>query len=176
MISLRFYTTLVVTMLISVALGGAGLAVRPALAATCRAGQCDGEWPGEQGCLADQQVVASFIMSPIDTGPGTVYRSRTCHATWAEFDFDQDPSGIPFLVLQLWMQKPYGSLERILRRGDGAHFIKVTGTTDVYRTVMLSWDYSVKACFYDRFTTGPDYDPDPESIGNQEIGGCTGWR
>lgn len=135
---------------------------------------CDTKWPGEQGCREDQVEMRSFDLSELGGGRGWIYFSSTCHATWAEFILD-DPSCCTYLHLQLWMQPQYGGVERIPRNDEGLHFTKVEGTSSVYRTVLLSWDYSVKACFFDHYTNGEDIDIDPESTGDQNVGACTPW-
>jgi hypothetical protein len=101
---------------------------------------------------------------------GIIYRSRVCRATWAEFITAATPQ---FLGYQLWAQPQYGGLEYLLKNAQGASSTKVVGT-NTYRTVLGSWNYSVKACY--SVYSIPGVDPDPESAGSGEIGACTPWQ
>lgn len=139
-----------------------------AAAAQCSASGCDGKWPGEQGCRDDQQVVASYLLYLDSVTPGTpanLYYSRACQAAWAEFIINGTP---PYLGLQLWAQPTYGGSEWKPLNADGFQSTLVAGTTDVHRTVLASWDYSLKACHSTSYQSGSD----PEGT---DDGDCTRW-
>ncbi|MER5701196.1 hypothetical protein ABT023_04455 [Micromonospora sp. NPDC002296] len=143
----------------------------------CSGWECNGNWPGEWGCRDDQVKVREIDMGSLDVnGRATIYRSRGCQAAWGEFVFQRDPSDFNYLILQLWSQPQYGGKGAIQRHGSGAHFTLVAGTTKTYRTVMASWDYSVKICYADLYPTPQDIDPDPESTGAGASGGCSNWH
>jgi hypothetical protein len=176
--AMRLHSKIFLAMTLSLCMfGGVMVVSAPAYAEPplCFVDQnCDTKWPGEQGCREDQVEMRSFDLWPLDAGRGSIFFSSACHATWAEFVFD-NPSCCTFLVLQLWMQPQYGGVERILRNDKGEHYTLVEGTTNIFRTVLLSWNYSVKACLFDRYTEGKDIDIDTESTGDQNDGGCTPW-
>jgi hypothetical protein len=145
---------------------------QPVFAAGCRAETCDTKWPGEQGCRDDQRAMASLnIYISASSDRVTVYFSPACQATWADFQTDAQDT---FLHFQLWVQPQYGGIEREPRNSAGDNYTKVAGTTNLYRTVLASWNYSVKACYSLEFTSGVDPDPIPSEDGNS--GECTEWQ
>jgi hypothetical protein len=144
----------------------------PVFAAVCRAETCDTLWPGEAGCRDDQRAMASLDMYIGATADrATVYFSSTCRAAWADFQTDAPDT---FLHFQLWAQPQYGGIEREPRNSAGDNYTKVAGTTNLYRSVLASWNYSVKACW--STYSLPDVDPDPIPSEDGNSGECTEWQ
>jgi hypothetical protein len=137
----------------------------------CTGDGCNGLWPGEQGCRDDQEEVFEFQVDQIaGGGRAIIFRSLACHSTWAEFVLNEVPS---HFTSQQWSQPPYSGVEQLMRNADGFHSIAVSPT--LFRTVMVNWDYSVKACYH-AFQGAPEnYDPDPEITGNASEAECSGW-
>jgi hypothetical protein len=177
---------LVCVVLVSVvgAVPAAGSVPAPALAAAvsvsqaaqavgCTGDGCNGLWPGEQGCRDDQEEVFEFQVDQImGGGRAIIFRSVACHSTWAEFVLNEVPS---HFTPQQWSQPPYSDVERLMRNADAVpkHSIAVSPT--LFRTVMVNWDYSVKACYHAFQGAPEDYDPDPEITGNASEAECSGW-
>jgi hypothetical protein len=139
--------------------GGAG--------APCSGRGCDGKWAGEPGCRDDQKIVASYQLY-FESTPGTanLFYSRACQAAWGEFIINGTP---PYLDIQLWAQPQYGGTKRLPLNPDGLNSTRVEGTTNVYRTVLASWEYSLKACH--SYYPFPGLDPE----GDSTSGDCTKW-
>ncbi|WP_157743159.1 DUF2690 domain-containing protein [Micromonospora coriariae] len=163
--------------LVLMASAGTVVQATPAQAAVnCNGWKCDGRWPGEEGCRADQVAVKQVAMDHLGGGQATIYRSRACGAAWADFDFTTAPD-YSWLFLHLWAQPAYGGKGRIIRNGSGQHNTLVAGTTKTYRTVLVSWDNSVKLCFGDGYQIpGNEYDPDPDTTGDGPSGACSTWQ
>lgn len=129
------------------------LSSRPAQAAVgCTAAGCDGKHADEQGCIttdpSDRVTVGGFQINLDEATPAIAYYSRACHSVWYEF---RTASTAQFLHFTLWAQPTYGGIERVMESGEGHLYRRVTGTTDLYRTVMASWDYSISGCYSTRW-------------------------
>jgi hypothetical protein len=139
-----------------------------AAAASCSWSACDGKWPGEQGCRDDQKEVAyyEFFVDLQSSSSARIFYSPACRAAWGEFVINGSP---PYLDIQLWAQPQYGGTKYLPLSPDGFNSTLVAGTTNIYRTVLASWEYSLKTCH----STYPFPDSDPE--GDPEHGQCTPW-
>jgi hypothetical protein len=157
---------------------------RPVAAATagCTWESCDGKDPAAMNCTADR----AELYEKDDVGPAALnialYASNACHAAWGEAVDGATPVKAD-MVLQLWYEAPFGAPEQMLSLvlGDDQN-----PTHDFVKdSPMVSWNYSVKACYSDD-QMGLTVDPEPDApeyfpfnhrgpagLGQQDW--CTSW-
>jgi len=145
-----------------------GPAPSPAAAsqASCWASGCDGRLVSESDCMINDPIDVGGFQIPLSdpATPAVAYYSPACHAVWYEF---RTPSSAEFLHFQLWWQPTYGGVQRLMKGASGSAYERVAGTTDRYRSVMASWDYSIKGCY------GTQWSSDGEP--SHPYGGCSSW-
>lgn len=144
---------------------GAPASARPlerAAAPGCTWDACSGKDPAAMGCLDDKRLL-------YDQGGGGymiwLYYSEACRAAWGETTYHCPSSEC---YLQLWYTEPFGYAER-------AHVARAD--TPRTRTLLSSWNNSVKACLVPT-ASGATMDPDPQGLGTYasgQIGACTRW-
>lgn len=128
---------------------------------------CDGKSPLSSaitsGCGSFTRVTGAS--SPELASVDVLY-SRTCHAAYAERIYPAKSSDYAIEALLLLYQPQFGGPEH------NAAEIQVSDIDAV--TTLVSWDYSIKGCFYyDRQLRPFLIDPEPIAEGAESF--CTDW-
>jgi hypothetical protein len=151
-------------------------------AASCFASTCDGKFADDAGCWADRVEMSRWnVAVATPNPPAHFFYSPTCRSVWVEFDMHRDN----WWSFWMWSQPQYSGVEKVVRGALppdcpsctlGMHEVAVAGFPDVHRTIMVSWEYSVKACVV-YYTGGGSAEIDPDPTGNAfgNSGGCSRW-